>query len=143
MTILSSFRKPPHDAVPVDPAQENAPDEAELPFPDYDQLSDRDLVAKLSNHTQVELEAVDTYENSHKTRPAVLNKLRYLRGPEPLSDYDGLDFEQISAEIKDADLETVKKMRTYERKFQHRSNVLDRVATALRERRPATTHRAT
>jgi hypothetical protein len=37
----------------------------------------------LSEHSQVELEAVESYERSHKDRGPVLAKLHYMRGREP------------------------------------------------------------
>jgi hypothetical protein len=37
------------------------------------------LIDDLPDHAQVELEAVQTYERSHKRRDAVFNKLRYQR----------------------------------------------------------------
>lgn len=67
-------------------AEEKAPsaEEAQLPFAGYDRLSERELKEGLSAHSQIELEAVEGYERAHKRREAVLNKLRYLRGTEPL-----------------------------------------------------------
>jgi hypothetical protein len=99
------------------------------------------FVSDLSKHSQVELTEIETFERSHEARPEVLDKLRYLRGPEPLSNYDNLSAEAISAEIGDIDVATLRRIRVYERKFQHRPSVLDPVADALRERRPASVHR--
>ena len=46
--------------------------------------------------SQVELAAIETYERSHRNRPEVLDKLRYMRGSEPLPGYDALSPEQIT-----------------------------------------------
>jgi hypothetical protein len=116
-------------------------DDTQVPIPDYDRLNERDLVAELSEHSQAELAAIETYEGSHKDRPAVFNKLSYLRGQEPLEGYDALTVKEILAGLKGADTETLKKTRLYERKFQHRPDVLEEVADALREQRPASVHR--
>jgi hypothetical protein len=81
----------------------------------------------LSDHSQIELEAAESYEQSHKDREPVLAKLRYMRGPEPLPGYDSLSAEEIVAALEDADLATIKKVRAYERKFGNRPDVLEEV----------------
>jgi hypothetical protein len=108
---------------------------AGLPFAGYDRLDERHLIQGLSDHTQSELEAVENYERSHKSREAVLNKLRYLRGSEPLPGYDALGAEEILTALEDADLQTIKKVRGYERKFRGRPRVLEEVIRIQRARR--------
>ena len=98
-----------------------------LPFADYDRLDDRQVVDGLRDHSQVELEAVEGYERSHKDRKPVLDKLRYMRGSEPLQGYDAFSGEQIVAALQDADLPTIRKVRGYERKFARRHQVLEEV----------------
>jgi len=95
------------------------------------------VVGALSDHSQVELEAVESYERSHKDREPVLNKLRYMRGSEPFAGYDALSTEEISATLKEADVETLKRVRGYERKFANRHRVLEEVASLHQERRAA------
>ncbi len=99
-----------------------------LPFPDYDRLDVRKVLDALSHHSQVELEAVEVYERAHKSRAAVLDKLRYMRGSEPMPGYDALSAEEVGSALERADLATIKKVRGYERKFANRPNVLDAVA---------------
>lgn len=101
--------------------------DAELPFAGYDGLDDSQVIHGLSEHSQIELEAVESYERSHKNREPVLDKLRWMRGREPLPGYDALDVEEIVAVLGDADLATIKKVRAYERKFANRPAVLDEV----------------
>ena len=79
---------------------------------------------RLAQLSQVELAAVETYERAHESRPVVLMKLRYMRGSEPLPGYDGLTPEQIAEALAGADAETIRAVRDYERKFQHRQSVL-------------------
>jgi hypothetical protein len=110
---------------------------AQLPFEGYERIDSWDLIHKLSEHSQVELEAVEAYERAHENRPAVFDKLRYLRGPEPLPNYDALDVEQILPALGDADDKTLKKIRGYERKFAKRPEVLETVASMQRDRRSA------
>jgi hypothetical protein len=102
--------------------------EARPPFAGYDRLDQGQVIDELADHSQIELEAVEGYERSHKRREAVLDKLHWMRGPEPIPGYDALSVEEIVAALADADLATVKKVRAYERKFAHRRDVLEEVA---------------
>jgi hypothetical protein len=114
--------------------------EARLPFAGYDRLDDRQVMEGLSDHSQIELAAVESYERSHQGRGAVLDKLRYMRQPEPLPCYDALSVEEIVTALKEADLATIKKVRGYERKFANRPDVLEEVARVHHRRlanRPA------
>ena len=61
----------------------------------------------------------------------MLDKLRYMRGSEPLPGYDALTPEQIAEALTGADAETVKAVRDYERKFHGRRSVLDEAARVL------------
>ncbi len=145
MTIFGALRRPsPHDASgqsePAGGAQAGPAAEAPLPFAGYGRLDDRQVVDGLSDHSQVELEAIESYERSHRNREAVLNKLHYMRGREPLPGYDARSAEEIATALKEADLATVKSVRSYERKFANRRDVLeevDRVHRGLRATQPA------
>ena len=57
----------------------------------YERLNERDAVTELGQLCQADLGAIETFERSHGDRSAVLNKLRYLRQPEPLPGYDQLE----------------------------------------------------
>jgi hypothetical protein len=141
MTMLSSI----HDRFSLSSAPALAPDAPAgaggdgdaLPFAGYDRLGDRQVIDGLCDHSQVELEAVDTYERSHKDRKPVLDKLRYMRGREPLPGYDAFSVEEIVTALEEADLATIKKVRGYERKFANRSQVLEAVVRT-HHRRQAT-----
>jgi hypothetical protein len=125
----------------VDAAETTRTDDSQLPIPDYDRIKDKELIGELSKHSQTELAAIESYERSHKDRPPVLNKLRYLRGQEPLQDYDALSVKEILAGLEGADTPMLQRTRVYERKFQRRPDVLEEVATSIRERRPGSGHR--
>ena len=141
MTILRVLRdrrnasadppKPP-GATPAGSAEE-----AHLPFAGYDRLDGKHVVEGLSDHSQVELEAVESYERSHEDRQRVLDKLRYLRGREPLPRYDALSVDEIVDALEEADLATIKNVRGYERKFANRPDVLEEVVR-IQHRRQAT-----
>jgi hypothetical protein len=109
----------------------SSPDEQQLPISGYDRLKDKQITDQLSQLSQVELATVETYERAHGGRPAVLDKLRYMRGSEPLPGYDALTTEQIAKALAGADAETVKAVRDYERKFGRRQSVLDEAARVL------------
>jgi hypothetical protein len=104
------------------------------PYAGYDRHSARDVINGLSEHSQIELEAIDSYERSHQNREPVLDKLRWMRGREPLPGYDALGSEEIVGALEDADLATIKRVRAYERKFANRPAVLDEVVRAYHRR---------
>jgi hypothetical protein len=120
--------------------QPGAVADPELPFAGYDRLDARKVIDALSNHSQIELEAAEAYERSHESREPVLDKLRYMRGSEPLPGYDALSAEEIVSALERADPATIQKVRGYERKFANRPAVLEAVVLAHHRRladRPA------
>jgi hypothetical protein len=128
MTILTALRdrlSPGESTVQADSVADAA-----LPFAGYDRLDARKVIDALSDHSQIELEAVEAYERSHKSRDPVLDKLRYMRGSEPLPGYDALSVEEILSALDGADPATIKDVRGYERKFANRPAVLEAVAQA-------------
>jgi hypothetical protein len=137
MTLLSAFRarRSENGSSPQAGQQSAAP-----PFSGYDRLDGRGVIDRLSGQTQVELEAVEAYERSHRSREPVLDKLRWMRGREPLPGYDALSVEEIVAALEPANLATLKQVRCYERKFANRPDVLEEVTRDLHRRqaeRPA------
>jgi hypothetical protein len=148
MTILSAIRdrfSPPSPSASsasglAREASAGAAGDSDVPpFDGYDRLSDRKVVHGLCDHSQIELEAVESYERSHKDRKPVLDKLRYMRGREPFPGYDALRVEEIVAALEEADLDlaTIQRVRGYERKFANRSDVLEEAVRA-QSRRQAT-----
>ncbi|MQA75423.1 MAG: hypothetical protein GEU88_13945 [Solirubrobacterales bacterium] len=111
--------------------------EARPPFAGYDRLNERQVIEGLRDHSQVELEAVESYERSHKSRGPVFDKLRYMRGREPLPGYDALSVEEVVTALEDANLATIKRVRGYERKFATRRDVLEEVARVHHRRQAA------
>jgi hypothetical protein len=112
-------------------AATSSPDEHELAISGYDGLKEKEIAGELSRLSQVELATVEGYERAHEARPVVLDKLRYMRGSEPLPGYDALTTEQIAEALAGADAETVKAVRDYEKKFHRRRSVLDETARVL------------
>jgi hypothetical protein len=113
------------------PAAASSAGEDRLPISGYDQLGEKQVSDQLSQLSQVELATVETYERAHGNRSAVLEKLRYMQGTEPLPDYDTLTTEQIAEALAGTDAETVRAVRDYERKFAHRQSVLTEAARVL------------
>jgi hypothetical protein len=132
MKILDALRKGrSRDSERDTAAETSAPDEHPLPISGYDQLKDKEVSDQLSQLSQVELATVETYERAHRSRPVVLDKLRYMRSNEPMPGYDTLTAEQIAAKLAGADAETVKAVRDYERKFQNRRSVMEEAKRVL------------
>ena len=57
---------PMPDPSPIPPPSSAPVEEAQLPFAGYDRAGEQQLIHGLSEHTQVELEAAESYERSHK-----------------------------------------------------------------------------
>jgi hypothetical protein len=109
----------------------NSPNDDAEPISGYEQLDEKEVSERLSQLSQVELAAVETYERAHGNRPVVLDKLRYMQGSEPVPGYDALTPDQIAEALAGADAETVRAVRDYERKFRHRKAVMDETARVL------------
>jgi hypothetical protein len=105
--------------------------EQRLPIAGYDQFDGKQLIPQLSHLSQVELATVDAHERSHRDRPVVLNRLRWLRGDEPLPGYDALDSDEVIDALADADAATVKAVRSYERHHRDRRAVQAEVARVI------------
>ena len=107
----------------------------EEPIAGYDKLKTKELITSLSSHSQVELARIDEYERTHEGRPAVFDKLRWLRQEEPLPGYDALDSGEVVRALDHAEVAAIKRVRSYERKFAARREVLDEVTRLHGERR--------
>lgn len=103
----------------------------------YAKLNEREALEELGRLNQVELTAVEQFERDHRGRDSVLNKLRYLRQPEPMPGYDTLEPAAITEALAGADASTIKSVREYERKIQNRPAVNKEVSDALHRRNAA------
>jgi hypothetical protein len=132
MRIVERLRnRPPRRAGDPGPVVATSADDNQLPIPGYDRLDHKQVTEQPSQLSQVELAAVEAYERAHGGRRAVLDKLRYMRGREPLPGYDTLSPEEITGALAGADAGTVKDVRDYERKFAHRRKVMEEAARVL------------
>jgi hypothetical protein len=136
--LLNALRhRAPGGGAPGGAGDATGPDEDQVPIAGYDRLDAKHVIAKLDRHPQVELAAIERYERAHEGRPEVLNKLRYLRGSEPVQGYDALDEDEIAAALPNADVETMHHVREYENKFRRRAPVLNALANVRGQRRRA------
>jgi hypothetical protein len=124
-------RSPRGEAGHPGSAEAGSADEQRLPIARFDQLDGKQVIPVLSQLSQVALAAVEAHERSHRDRPVVLNRLRWLRGSEPLPGYDALDSDEIIRALADADAATVKAVRSYERHHRDRREVRAEVARVL------------
>jgi hypothetical protein len=126
------FKRSSNEESSADDSHEPRPEgSGDEPIEGYDGLKEHEVVVGLRDLTQVQLEAVETYERSHEERAAVLDKLRYMRSSEPVEGYDTLDADSVAKELDGADTKKVKAIRDYERKFQGRRQVLDEAHRVL------------
>jgi ferritin-like metal-binding protein YciE len=98
--------------------------ESDLPIRNYDKLNADEVVAKLSDLSQIDLAKVDAYERKNENRQTVLTRVTSLRGDEPWPGYDELTASEVRSALSDADEDRVKKAREYERSHKNRAGVL-------------------
>jgi hypothetical protein len=103
----------------------------EAPIAGYDGMDEKVLIAHFRDLTQIELAEVEAYERGHRSRRVVLNKLRYMRSPEPVAGYDALEPNDIVRLLEQGDSASIRAIRDYEGKFRGRRQVLNAAAQAL------------
>ena len=109
--------------------------QSDLAIAGYDKLTAEEIVAKLSELSQIELAKVDAYERRHENRTTVPDRVGTLRGDEPWPGYDELTVSEIQTALGEAGDDRIKAVRAYERARKARAGVLN--AT---ERRIGTLH---
>jgi hypothetical protein len=133
--LRKRFASPP--AAEGEPSAPRSDGDDSLPIPDYEQLSTKEITDRLHLLTQVELGVIEDHERSHRERAAVLTKLGWMREDEPLPGYDQLEAGKVVLMLADADAETIRTIRDYERKFQHRREISEAVARLLPKAKPS------
>jgi ferritin-like metal-binding protein YciE len=98
--------------------------QSDLAIAGYDKLTADEIVAKLSDLSQIELAKVDSYERRHENRTTVLERVSSLRGDEPWPGYDELTAAEVQTAVNEADDDRVKAIRSYERAHKARAGVL-------------------
>jgi hypothetical protein len=131
MKFLQRFRSASTDEPDPAPAAAVGADDGRLPIPGYDELGDKQLIAALPPLSQVDLATVEAHERAHRARPAVLDKVRWLTGDEPLPNYDTLSAQEAIDGFPGANAEVLKDVRDYERRHRRRHDVLEAVDKAI------------
>jgi hypothetical protein len=121
--LFSALRPRPADDGAGD-GDGDGPSRDSLAIDRYDRLDAEDVLPRLGRLSQVELTEIEGYERAHAQRAQVLNKLRYLRGDEPVAGYDAMSPDDVAAALHDADLTTISRVRAYERRMRRRDAVL-------------------
>ena len=98
--------------------------QSDLAIAGYDKLTAEEIVAKLSELSQIELAKIEAYERRHENRTTVLDRASSLRGDEPWPGYDELTVAEIQTALGEADDDRLKTARTYERAHKARAGVL-------------------
>src|SRR5215208_6985156 len=98
--------------------------ESDLAIAGYDKLTADEIVAKLSDLSQIDLAKVDSYERRHQNRTTVLERVGTLRGDEPWPGYDELSVAELQTALGKADDDRIKAVRAYERAHKARAGVL-------------------
>jgi hypothetical protein len=105
--------------------------ESDLAISTYDKLNAEEIVAKLTELSQMEISKIDAYERRHADRKTVLDRIASLRADEPWPGYDELTVEEIREVISGTDDSTAKRVVDYERRHKGRQGVLGAVEREL------------
>jgi len=98
--------------------------ESDLAIAKYDSLTAEEIVAKLSDLSQIDLAKVDSYERKNDNRTTVLSRITSLRGSEPWPGYDELTASEVQSVLGEGDEQRVKDVASYERTHKNRAGVL-------------------
>jgi ferritin-like metal-binding protein YciE len=105
--------------------------EGDLAIARYDTLTAEEIVARLSDLSQVDLAKIDAYERKHQDRSTVLSRIDALTGNEPWPGYDELTAAEVRAVLAEGDDDRAREVLAYERSHKNRAGVLQ---AAERER---------
>lgn len=98
--------------------------EQDLALAKYDSLTAEEIVAKLSDLSQIDLAKIDSYERKNDNRTTVLSRITSLRGSEPWPGYDELTASEVQSVLGEGDEQRVKDVASYERAHKSRAGVL-------------------
>jgi ferritin-like metal-binding protein YciE len=106
---------------------------AEAPTSGYESLTASELVSKLPDFTQEQLQAVIAHERANRKRATVIERAQSLQEREPFDGYDELTAREIAQRLPDAGEPTAQKVREYEGRHQRRVEVLEAASRQLSE----------
>ena len=124
MSLADKARKIPGVAAAEGALTGAVASEHDLPIADYDKQPAEDIAGKLKGFSQRELRMIGAYEAKRENRATIMDKIAKLTGDEPWSGYDEQSVEAITKALSDADAETAREVRSYERDHKDRSGVI-------------------
>jgi ferritin-like metal-binding protein YciE len=95
-----------------------------LPIERYRSLSTEEIFSKLSELSESDLGNVESYERKNQNRPAVLGRIRVLRGEEPWPGYDKQTIAEVEAGLNEGDYGRAQDILVYERAHKNRPEVV-------------------
>jgi SpoVK/Ycf46/Vps4 family AAA+-type ATPase len=99
--------------------------EEELPIKDYDEQTAEGVVSQLKGFSQRELRMIEAYERKNQNRTTITDKIDKLTGDEPWSGYDEQGVDAIVTVLSEADVDTAKKVKSYEAAHKGRVGVVE------------------
>ena len=137
MSIADQARKIPGVAAAEGAITGAVATEQDLPIADYDKQTADEIATRLKGFSQRELRLVDAYERKHENRATITDKIAKLTGEEPWSGYDEQSVDAITAALRDADADTARSARAYERERKDRAGVGPGRRSAHRRQMPS------
>jgi hypothetical protein len=125
MSITNTARKIPGVAAVEGAVTGALATEQDLPIKDYDKQTADDVTAKLKGFSQRELRMIGAYEAKNQNRATIIDKIAKLTGDEPWSGYDEQGVDAVTTAIANADADTARKVRSYERDHKGRAGVIE------------------
>jgi ferritin-like metal-binding protein YciE len=98
--------------------------ENDLAIARYDSLTVDEIIARLTELSQIDLAKINAYERKNQNRTTVVNRIGSLRGDEPWAGYDELTAGEVQAALTGRDDERARQVRDYERAHKNRAGVL-------------------
>ena len=95
-----------------------------LPIPRYRSLNIEEIASKLPELSESDVGKVDAYERNNENRPAILSRIRVLRGEEPWPGYDELSVAEIESVLTESDHQRAQDVLIYERAHENRPEVI-------------------
>ncbi len=90
----------------------------------YDALSTEQVMARMGDVSQGDLNRLAAHERDHQNRAEVLERIAALQGDEPWPGYDALSRTEIGSALRGATPERLETVLAYERAHKKRDSVL-------------------
>lgn len=125
MSISDTARKIPGVAAAEGAVTGALATEQDLPITGYDKQSAEDIASRLNGFSQRELRMIDAYERKRENRATITDKIAKLTGDEPWSGYDEQSADAITTALGEADADSARKVKSYEREHKARTGVIE------------------